>query len=217
MTIGGPGFPQPETPETAARKRLAGGGVDLSAGKDLTHLISPEKFQHRWILIGNYLVDPKGMAELQKAVEAAEAAARAGEQPGGVQIPYGPETLIGMDGPGCAKCGIAWQTEGKGYGHPCPVSDDQYDPQHIVTPPPGGVKIPPNLTWEQVASLMHQGISEMAKWVVTDEEPMTFLRQVAEGIQQVIDQVDAIYDDARNLGSDPAAGDPLEALLNDGD
>jgi len=215
--IGGAGFPHPETPEVVDRRVRSAGGVDLSRGIDLSVVRDKRLHQHRWILVGNYIVDEKGMAVLAETVLAAEAR-RAADPDAPIeqmQIPYGPDTMVGMEGPGCAKCGIVWHDKVKGYGKLCDVSDKDYDPTGVVTPPPGALKIPPNFTWEMTANLMQQGLASMSNWALADEEPRQFMTQLYTALGEVLKGYKEIHETIRNMGSDPGVGDPLEKLLDE--
>lgn len=122
--------------------------IDLRRGVDLNVIANKQKHQHRFILVANFFVDTKvlaSMAEAKLAYQAARAKAEeAGIDPGevtqpDVQLPMTKDTLLGVDGPGCLKCGIHWESE-DGWGALCPVSDDVFKEQGepVRTPQPAG-------------------------------------------------------------------------------
>ena len=123
VSIGGDGFPKPITPETEIRRIKNTGGIDLTRGIDLSAKKDPEKHGHRWVLVAHYSVDEDQMKTLAQAASHSETLDE-GEDPTPVEVGYGPETMMGMNGPGCMKCGVIWVAPGIGYGYPCPVSDD---------------------------------------------------------------------------------------------
>lgn len=132
--LGGPGFPRPDIPL---------GTPDLPAGMargvDLAKIRDKHKHQHRWILVANFTVADKFMAQCAQARDKMKTARARGEDPTEVEAPgvqLDQADLISIDGPGCAKCGLHWEHE-KGYGQLCEMSDDDFDPKETITPVAG--------------------------------------------------------------------------------
>jgi hypothetical protein len=110
----------------------------MARGVNLEALRDKKKFQHRWVVVGNFVVNEKDVAKLAEARLAAEAQRDRGEIPDpiNVQLDLGTDKLIGVDGPGCPKCGLHWSAP-DGWGKLCRVSDDQMPGQmEVRTPPP---------------------------------------------------------------------------------
>lgn len=125
----------------------------MPADLSYVHLKNNPKHRHRWIMVANYTVTDKLLATMAEGRLAAQYAHDQGKDYEGesIQIPMGQDQLIGVDGPGCQKCGAHWQqpldeqTGFGGWGTPCPVSDDVFaeagepvktpEPQEDVTAP----------------------------------------------------------------------------------
>lgn len=125
--IGGAGFPTPPLPPGQHPLGVTGPKIDMKRGIDLAVLRDKSKHQHRWIMTANFRVDDAVIAKMAEARLAFAQSVDTGKEylGGPINIPMGQETLIGTDGPGCAKCGIFWESE-DGWGKMCPVSDEKF-------------------------------------------------------------------------------------------
>ena len=133
VSIGGSGFPKPDTAEVATREMKETGGVNLSRAVDLSKFKTPKVedeslYQHQWILMARYSVDED---EVRVLAETVQAKIDSDEEatPTPITVNYSPEQLLGMDGPGCAKCGVIWFAPEVGYGNLCRVSDAEVEAQ----------------------------------------------------------------------------------------
>ena len=101
--------------------------ASMARGVDLSVVRNKAKHQHRWIGVAKFTITDALVAEAAETLLREKNAALAEGRPmGNVTFPMqmGPDNLIGLDGPGCLKCGLHWLAEG-GYGQLCGVSDDQ--------------------------------------------------------------------------------------------
>ncbi len=139
-SIGGAGWPAPPLPPGHKPGMDMGAKVNMSRGVDLQAIKDRHLYRHRWVMVANFVIEDKTVAKMAEVKLAADNARARGEDPDQPQIALNmsPDNMIGVDGPGCVKCGVAWNGI-DGHGKLCSVSDDAYAHagNPTLTPQPG--------------------------------------------------------------------------------
>jgi hypothetical protein len=108
---------------------------EMARGVDLAMVRDRRLHQHHWVTLARYAIDDEQakfvMEQIDRANGAAARAAAAGEPPSGdirIDIPLAPSHQMGLEGPGCMKCGVHIANPVEGYGKLCKVADPRPEP-----------------------------------------------------------------------------------------
>lgn len=104
----------------------------MARGVDLNIIRDKRKHQHRYCALGRFLLMDDQMVAVHAQVDAANALYAAQKASGGevapvpIDVPLDGDKMVGIDGPGCMKCGSHSTDPVKGYGKLCEKSDDEF-------------------------------------------------------------------------------------------
>ncbi len=115
-------------PLGVARANIPG----MSRGVDLSVIRDKRDHQHFWVNTAEFIVTD---AQVKALAEYRDRARKWSSEHGedepfnepSVQMDFTNVNLFSLDGPGCIKCKMHWESEVNGYGELCPVSDASWE------------------------------------------------------------------------------------------